>query len=79
MQMTWGLLSAPKLSIPELVEAMKAEMEPAPRMESLDERDTDGYLDTLQAILTAKSLAVQSLRGELQAFQQFRTEQRLYR
>ena len=79
MQMTWGLLSAHKLSIAEMVEVMKEEMELVQRMESVDERDTDGYLDTLQAILTAKSLAVQSLRGELQAFQQFRTEQRLYR
>lgn len=79
MQMTWGLLSAHKLSIAEMVEVMKEEMELVQRMESVDERDTDGYLDTLQAILTAKSLAVQSLRGELRAFQQFRTEQRLYR
>lgn len=54
-------------------------MELVQRMENVDERDTDDYLDTLQAILTAKSLAVTQLRSELQAFQEFRTEQRLFR
>jgi hypothetical protein len=58
---------------------MKEEMELVQRMENVDERDTDEYLETLQAILTAKSIAVTNLRQELKDFQEFRTEQRLYR
>jgi vacuolar-type H+-ATPase subunit I/STV1 len=78
LQMNWGLLSAHKLSIAEMVEVMKQEMELVQRMENVDERDTDEYLETLQAILSAKSIAVTNLRQELHAFREFRTEQRLY-
>lgn len=48
-------------------------MELVQQMENLDDRDSDRYIDSLARILEAKSDAIGSLRGELSAFQSYRT------
>jgi hypothetical protein len=47
---------------------MKDEMELVQEMENVDERDTETYVNRLQAILNVKSHALQSLRCELENF-----------
>lgn len=72
IQRTLSLLAAHKLSIAEMVEVMKDEMELVQEMEAVEERDSDGYLDHLERILDVKSLAIGTLRKELDSFQRFR-------
>eukprot|EP01031_Cornospumella_fuschlensis_P033740 gene33740-40820_t len=72
IQRTLSLLAAHKLSIAEMVEVMKDEMELVQEMEAVEERDSEGYLDHLERILDVKSLAIGTLRKELDSFQRFR-------
>lgn len=47
-------------------------MELVQNMENVDERRTKFYLDRLDQLLDMKSLAITSLRYELDSFQRFR-------
>ena len=52
---------------------MKDEMELVQEMESVDERNSELYIDKLERILDVKSEAVYLLRNELNSFQQYRS------
>jgi len=54
---------------------MKDEMELVQEMESVDDRNTDLYIDKLELILNMKSDAVTTLRDELTRFQHHRVQQ----
>jgi len=73
IQKTVGLLSAHKSAIAEMVEVMKEEMELVQAMENIDERDSDRYIERLARLLSTKSDAISSLRGELNSFQKYRS------
>lgn len=68
MKRTVSLITAHKLSIAEMVEIMKDEMQIVQNMEHTDDRDCDVYLDKLGHILDLKSEAISTLRRELQNF-----------
>lgn len=51
---------------------MKDEMELVQEMESVEDRNSELYIDKLDRILAVKSEAIGLLRGELNSFQQFR-------
>jgi hypothetical protein len=72
IQKSVSLLAAHKLSIAEMVEVMKDEMELVQEMESVDDRDTETYLNKLERILDTKCIAINALRDELDSFQRFR-------
>jgi hypothetical protein len=66
------LLSAHKISIAEMVEVMKDEMELVQNMEDTEVRDSEVYIDRLEAILAAKSEAIESLLKRLNRFRRYR-------
>lgn len=47
-------------------------MELVQRMENVDDRNTDTYVDKLSCIIDTKFAAIDSLMGELRSFQNFR-------
>lgn len=73
IQKTVSLLAAHKLSIAEMVEVMKDEMELVQEMENVDDRDSEIYVDKLERILEVKSVAIYALKHELDSFQRFRS------
>jgi hypothetical protein len=53
---------------------MKDEMELVQEMESVDDRNSELYIEKLTSILTVKSAAIALLRNELNGFQQYRSQ-----
>jgi len=72
IQMTVNLLTTHKTAIAEMVEVMKEEMLLVQEMENAEERDSEGYVDKLDDILSLKLDGIQSLRNELKQFQNYR-------
>ena len=73
MARTVDLLTAHKLSIAEMVEMMKEEMEIVQEMENTEDRDSELYVDRLEHVLGLKCEAIEVLRKELHFFQAFRS------
>lgn len=49
-------------------------MELVQDMENVDDRDSEAYLERLEALLVGKAAAIHDLRAELKDFQQYRAE-----
>jgi hypothetical protein len=74
IQRTVDLLSAHRLSIAEMVEVMKDEMELVQNMENAEDRDAEVYIDRLERILDVKAEAISTLMTELDSFKRFASE-----
>jgi hypothetical protein len=74
IQRTVDLLSAHRLSIAEMVEVMKDEMELVQNMENAEDRDAEVYIDRLERILDVKAEAISTLMTELDNFKRFASD-----
>lgn len=74
IQKTVNLLSSHKMSIAEMVEVMKVEMEIVQQMENVEDRDSRRYVKKLENILNMKSSAISKLKTELNSFRKYRND-----
>jgi hypothetical protein len=88
IQLTVNLMTTHKMAIAEMVEVifknsfgnfplksfqvMKEEMHLVQEMEDADDRDSEGYVDKLEQLLTLKLESISALRHELNGFQTYR-------
>ena len=72
IQETVELLSSHRLSIAEMVEVMKDEMELVQNMENAEDRNVEHYIDRLEQILDKKNDAIDLLKTRLFAYIQLK-------
>ena len=73
---TVSLLSAHKKSISETVQSMKSEMELVQAMEDSEDRNVQGYISELTAMLDRKESALNVLKEEVEVFKNSRQQER---